>query len=386
MPQTDMQDTAHLPLKGIRVVSLEQAVAAPLCSRRLVLAGAEVIKIERPEGDFARFYDTAVAGESSYFVWLNAGKKSVVLDLKHAEDLTRLRRLVLASDVLIQNLKPGALQSLGLNLDTLHEEHPGLISVSISGFHPTGPGAARKAYDLLMQAESGLAAITGSVHEPGRVGVSVVDLSTGMFAYEAVLEALLRRAQTGHGESIDVALFDAVAEWMAVPYLLEQHTGEAPARVGLAHPGICPYGVFSSADEVRFVLSIQNEREWTRLCEVGLQQPELLNDPRCRDNETRVTHRDYVDGTLQHQFGLNSFAELSRRLDRADLAFAPVNPVSALATHSDLRTQVIRVGAQAVPLPVVPGRARVEGLAVPALGEHTADVLNWLDSLAPESN
>ena len=219
----------EFPLQGLRVVAMEQAVAAPLCSRRLALAGAEVIKIERPEGDFARHYDQAVAGESAYFLWLNAGKKSVVLDLTDAQDCARARQLILSADIFVQNLKPGALSRLGLDLPSLHNDHPALISVSIAGFHPSGPGAERKAYDLLMQAESGLADITGSAHAPGRVGVSLVDLSTGMFAYEAVLEALLVRGQTGCGEALNIALFDSVAEWMAVPYLLEQHTGKAPS-------------------------------------------------------------------------------------------------------------------------------------------------------------
>jgi len=305
-----------------------------------------------------------------------------VLDLKAEQDVARLKQLVLDSDVLVQNLKPGALQSLGLDLAELHEQHPGLISMSIAGFHGSGPGAQRKAYDLLMQAESGLADITGSVHEPGRVGVSVVDLSTGMYAYEAVLEALLVRGRTGVGEQLQVALFDAVAEWLAVPYLLQQHTGAAPARVGLAHPGICPYGVFHSADEVKFVLSIQNEREWQRLCRITLQQTALLADPRCADNESRVQHRDFVDGALQSQFASLPYVQLSEKLAAADLAFAPLNPVSALAQHSDFRTHTIDVDGQTVKLPVVPGRERPHNLQVPRLGEHTDEVLMRLADLA----
>lgn len=366
------------PLQGIRVVSLEQAVAAPLCSRRLVLAGAEVYKIERPEGDFARHYDTAVAGQSAYFVWLNAGKKSVALDLTDAEDLVTLRALIARADVLIQNLKPGALAKLGLDLNALHAEHPELISVSISGFHPDGPGARRKAYDLLMQAESGLAGITGSPHAPGRVGVSVVDLATGMFAYEAILEALLARAQSGRGEHIDVALFDAVAEWMAVPYLLARYAGAAPARVGLAHPGICPYGVFSSQDGVDFVLSIQNEGEWRRLCSIALNAEELLADPRCVDNETRVANREFVDGTLQTQFAARPYAELNKALDAADLAFAPVNEVEDLQHHPDFHTESVDVTGQTIHLPKVPGRDKTSHHHVPALGEHTEQVRAWL--------
>ncbi len=359
-------------------------MAAPLCSRRLALAGAQVFKVERPEGDFARFYDTSVAGQASYFVWLNGGKKSVVLDLKSAAGRQQLEQLAGACDVLVQNLKPGALEALGLDLAGLHERYPRLISVSISGFHESGPGADRKAYDLLMQAESGLADITGSPHAPGRVGVSLVDLATGMYAYEAVLEALLARSLQGSGERLNVALFDAAADWMAVPYLLQQHTGMAPARVGLAHPGICPYGVFQAADGVDFVLSIQNEREWQRLCSVALQAADLMEDPRCAGNESRVRHRDFVDGRLQAEFARHAYSRLRRNLQHADLAFAPVNPVSALAAHPDFRTEPIRVGESTVELPVVPGRARPRGLAVPELGEHTAEVLAWLADLDQE--
>jgi itaconate CoA-transferase len=370
------------PLKNIKVVSLEQAVAAPLCSRRLVLAGAEVFKIERPEGDFARYYDTAVAGQSAYFVWLNAGKKSVVLDLSNPTDLKTLRQLINRCDVLIQNLKPGALAKLGVDLAQLHTEQPGLISVSIAGFNPSGPGARRKAYDLLMQAESGLADITGSPHAPGRVGVSVVDLATGMFAYEAILEALLARAQSGIGEMIDVALFDAVAEWMAVPYLLEKYTGAAPARMGLAHPGICPYGVFRSVDDIDFVLSIQNEGEWRRLCEVGLGDQSLLSDPRCVDNETRVAHRTFVDGHLQSSFDSRTYDEIHSALNAADLAFAPVNQVRDLQRHADFHTEDIQVDGKTIALPVVPGRQKTTGHSVPGLGEHTAEVRRWLETQA----
>lgn len=374
-----LQERVTAVLEGVRVVSLEQAVAAPLCSRRLALAGAEVIKVERPEGDFARHYDTAVAGQSAYFVWLNAGKKSVVLDLADESDKVLLLRLIGRADVFIQNLKPGALAKLGIDLERLHEQHTGLISVSISGFHPDGPGAGRKAYDLLMQAESGLADITGAPAEPGRVGVSVVDLSTGMFAYEAVLEALLARAGDGQGARINVSLFDSVAEWLAVPYLLDKYADAAPSRVGLAHPGICPYGVFTSADAKRFVLSVQNEAEWRRLCTLGLNRPDMLDDPRCGDNETRVAHRDFVDGVLQDVFGAQSYDVVDANLAAADLAYAPLNPVTALKDHADFHTQNILVNDQPVALPRVPGLHKPDELKVPQLGEHTDEIRDWLE-------
>jgi formyl-CoA transferase len=373
------------PLDGIKVVSIEQAVAAPLCSKRLLLAGAEVFKIERPEGDFARFYDSAVAGESAYFVWLNAGKKSVVFDLREPSELALLQTLISRCDVLVQNLKPGVMDKLGLSLEHLHKRFPGLISVSIAGFHPDGPGAPRKAYDLLMQAEAGLASITGSAEAPGRVGVSLVDIATGMFAYEAILEALLVRHQSGVGEQIHVSLFDAVAQWMSVPYLLSQYGGAAPQRIGLAHPGICPYGVFIAADGKNFVLSIQNEAEWRRLCEVGIGLPQLLQDERCINNETRVANRSFVDSTLSDHFATSRFVEIESRLNAADLAFAPVNSVADLATHADLRTVEVRLEGAEVSLPVMPGRSAnvhaEQGLKVPLLGEHTRSVIAWLNDV-----
>ena len=372
------------PLEGIKVVSIEQAVAAPLCSKRLLLAGAEVFKIERPEGDFARFYDSAVAGESAYFVWLNGGKKSVVFDLREEDQRDLLEKLIGRCDVLVQNLKPGAMDKLGLGLETLHSRFPQLISVSITGFHPDGPGAGRKAYDLLMQAEAGLAAITGSPEAPGRVGVSVVDIATGMFAYEAVLEALLLRRTSNTGERINVSLFDAVAQWMSVPYLLNRYGGVAPGRVGLAHPGICPYGVFVSADQVAFVLSVQNEPEWRRLCNVVSALRGLLSDARCVDNETRVMHRTFVDSALQSCFGSCSYVEVAAQLDAADVAFAPVNGVAEFAAHADLRTINVDVAGVCIEMPAVPGRAANLGadhdLKIPQIGEHTAGVLAWLDA------
>ena len=368
------------PLQGLRVVSLEQAAAAPLCTRRLALAGAEVVKIERPEGDFARQYDSAIYGQSSYFVWLNAGKKSVVLDLKSDEGLAQLLALIARADVLVQNLKPGALATLGIDLDQLHDSRPSFISVSISGFHPDGPGHERKAYDLLMQAESGLAEITGSRHEPGRVGVSIVDAATGMYSYESVLEALLLRnstggAEHGQGSRIHVALFDAVADLLTVPYLLERYGGSAPDRVGLAHPGICPYGVFASADQRRFILSIQNEREWQRLCNIGLQRSDLLADSRCSDNEARVANRAFVDSEVQGVFAAMNYDAIEVSLTAGDLAFAPVNTLDALKDHPDFRTLTTRVKEYDVPLPQVPGLRKPEGLSVPQLGEHTQEVL-----------
>ncbi len=367
-------------LQGLKVVSLEQAVAAPLCTARLVQAGAEVIKIERPQGDFARYYDTAVAGESSYFVWLNAGKKSVVLDLSIEQDKHSLLQIIHRSDVLVQNLKPGSLAGLGVDLDLLHAQRPELISISISGFSPDGPGYKRKAYDLLLQAESGLAQITGSAQEPGRVGVSIVDIATGQFAYEAILQALLGRNASSLGAKVDISMFDAVAHWLAVPYLLDRYGGAAPKRVGLAHPGICPYGMFTSADGVSFIMSIQNEREWQRLCQVGIESPELAADSRCADNPTRVANRVFVDATVQYAFAQLDYQSISQRLDLADVAFAPVSDISALKDHADFHTETVQVGDQDIQLPRLPGSNGEQSTVakVPTLGQHTEEVLNSL--------
>src|SRR5947208_12895852 len=268
-----------LPLSGLLVVSLEQAVAAPTCSCRLADAGARVIKIERPEGDFARGYDSLARGESAYFVWLNRGKESVALDLTKGDDKALLEKLLAKADVFIQNLKPGAITKLGFAIERLRREYPTLICVSISGFGESGPYAARKSYDLLVQAESGLASVTGGPEAPARVGVSVTDVAAGMNAYEAVLEAIIARGRTGQGAAVSVLLFDAMADWMTVP-LLHHEGGQSPKRLGLAHPSIAPYGVFRAKDEVPILISIQNDREWRVLAAEVMQAAALAADPK----------------------------------------------------------------------------------------------------------
>ena len=363
----------------IKIVSLEQAVAAPLTTRRFAQAGAEVIKIERPEGDFARYYDSVVFGESSYFAWLNAGKKSVVLDLAEDQSFEVLQKLIDRSDILVQNLKPGALQKLGFELDEYHRNRPEFISLSISGFHPEGPGKGRKAYDLLMQAESGLSSITGSPEEPGRVGVSMVDLATGMYGYQALLEALLNQRLTGAGKQIDISLFDAVAEWLAVPYLLDRYGHKAPERIGLAHPGICPYGVFLSADGQPFILSIQNEREWGRLIDQVIIERDLLEDPRCLMNEVRVENRRYVDDKIGGELKKLLYLEIENRFSRADLAQAPLMEIQDLKEHLDFRTYPALIGNNTFELPMTPGNDYASGQKVPELGEHTKAVIGSLE-------
>ena len=290
-----------LPLEGLTVIAVEQAVAAPFCSSRLADAGAHVIKVERPEGDFARGYDAAAKGQSSYFVWLNRGKDSVVIDLATKEGRAALEELIAGADVLLQNLKPGSMDKLGFSLERLRKDYPALICCTISGYGDDGPYADRKAYDLLIQAESGLASITGGPEGPSRVGISVVDIATGATAHAAILEALIARGRTGKGADIRISMFDVMADWMAVP-LLNSEAGNPPKRMALAHPSIAPYGVFNSKDGKGILISIQSEREWKKLCADVLGQPDLPNDPRFANMVERVRNRALTDKTVGDSF------------------------------------------------------------------------------------
>lgn len=369
-----------LPLSGLTVVAVEQAVAAPFCTARLADAGARVIKIERPEGDFARGYDDALPAGSSYFVWLNRGKESVVLDLGREHARHQLAALIAQADIMVQNLKPGAMARMGLDVADLCRKHPRLICCSISGYGETGPLASRKAYDLLVQAESGLASITGGPQEPARVGISLVDIATGAMAYEAILEALITRGQTNKGADIRLSLFDTIAEWLAVP-LLNTEAGKPPQRMGLAHPSIAPYGVFEASDGKQVLISIQSEREWTILCKEILQRPDLLQDPRFANNVERVRHRAETDAEVAKAFYQWPSAVLIKRLDAAGIAFAELNDMRALATHPHLRRISVETesGPAAIPAPpaIIAGVNRTYG-KVPALGEHTERVLAML--------
>jgi formyl-CoA transferase len=364
-----------LPLSGLLVVSLEQAVAAPTCSCRLADAGARVIKIERPEGDFARGYDSLARGESAYFVWLNRGKESVVLDLTKADDKALLEKLLAKADVFIQNLKPGAVGKLGFAIERLRRDYPKLICCSITGFGESGPYAARKSYDLLVQAESGLASVTGGPEAPARVGVSVTDVAAGMNAYEAVLEAIIARGRTGQGAAVSVSLFDAMADWMTVP-LLHHEGGQSPRRLGLAHPSIAPYGVFKSRDGIDILISIQNDREWRILAADVMGNAALAADPKFAKLVDRVRHRAETDGKVAVAFATMDVAALSKKLEAADIAFARVNDVAGLIAHPHLRR--IRVetphGPVSYPAPApIRDEARSYG-RIPALGEHTEKV------------
>src|SRR4051812_8832146 len=309
-----------LPLEGLIVVSVEQAVAAPFCSSRLADAGAHVIKIERPEGDFARGYDAAAKGQSSYFVWLNRGKDSVVIDLATKDGRQALEELIAKADVLIQNLKPGSMDKLGFTLDRLRKDYPALICCTITGYGHDGPYADRKAYDLLIQAESGLSSITGGPGGPSRGGLSIVDIATGATAHAAILEALIGRGRTGKGADIRVSMFDVMADWLTVP-LLNAEAGNPPQRIGLAHPSIAPYGVFYSKEGKGILISIQSEREWKKLCAEVLGKPDLPADPRLANMVERVRYRELTDKTVGDVFGKLTRDELLQRLDKADIAF-----------------------------------------------------------------
>jgi itaconate CoA-transferase len=361
-----------LPLEGITVIAVEQAVAAPFCSSRLADAGAHVIKIERPEGDFARNYDAAAKGQSSYFVWLNRGKDSAVIDLATKEGCQNLEGLIAGADVLLQNLKPGSMDKLGFTLERLQKDYPKLICCTISGYGDDGPYAHRKAYDLLIQAESGLASITGGPESASRVGMSIVDVATGATAHAAILEALIARARSGNGADIRISMFDVMADWLAVP-LLNAEAGNPPQRMGLAHPSIAPYGVFRSKDGKDILISIQSEREWKKLCADVLEQPGLLNDVRFSNMVERVRNRKLTDQTVGDRFATMRRDELLERLSDADIAFAEVNTMADLAKHPHLRRIEVDTPAGPVSYPapaaIVTDAPRHYG-AVPGIGER----------------
>ncbi len=362
-------------LDGLLVLSLEQAVAAPYCSSRLADAGARVIKIERSEGDFARGYDAAVLGQSSYFVWLNRGKESLVADIKAPDDAALLHRILARTDVFIQNLAPGAAARAGFGSDTLRARHPRLVTMDISGYGVGHDYADMKAYDLLVQAESGVASITGHPAGPGRIGVSACDIACGMAAHAAVLEALIGRGVTGYGRGLACSLFDGMADWMNVPLLYTEGTGRIPARLGLAHPSICPYGAFATADGALVLLAIQNEREWASLCKVFLDDASLAAKPGFDSNNARVANRPAVDGHIADVFMRLSRDAAATRLRAANVAYGFVNDVPALAQHPALRRTTVQTQggpAQIVAPPVIlDGQAPRLG-PVPSIGEHSA--------------
>ena len=371
-------DMPPRPLDGLLVLALEQAVAAPYCSSRLADAGARVIKIERAEGDFARGYDRVARGLASYFVWLNRGKESLVADIKDPGDAALLHRILSRADVFIQNLLPGAAARAGFGSAALRAAHPRLITVDISGYGDEGPYGAMKSYDMLVQAETGLAAITGGPEAPSRVGVSVCDIAAGMYAHQAVLEALIRRGRTGQGAAIQVSLFDGMADWMTVPLLFSDLGPGAPRRVGLSHPSVAPYDAFASADGTPVLISIQNDREWRRFCAEVLEQPELAQDPDFATNVQRVAHRGRMNAIIAAAFACHPTEALCGRLLAAGVAFGRVNGVAEFSRHPQLRRVEVETPAGPVaipaPPPVVDGvRAPVLG-PVPALDAHGAAI------------
>jgi itaconate CoA-transferase len=370
----------HLPLEGITVVALEQAVAAPFATRQLADLGARVIKVERPGGDFARGYDRTVRGQSSYFVWLNRGKESVVLDVKDQDDRALLGAMIARADVFVQNLIPGAAARLALDADTLRAAHPALIHCSISGYGEDGPYATKKAYDLLIQCETGLVLSTGTPETPSKAGFSVADLATGVYAYSGILAALYDRERTGSGAALRVSLLDALGELMTQPAYFSRYGEQPPRRTGARHPSISPYGPFQAADGAVF-FGIQNEREWHVLCRDILERESLATDPRFAGNPDRVAHHNELTAIIEASFADRAADEVSAALEAAGIASARLRAPADLAEHPQLvargrwRTVGTPGGEIGALLPPVEmsGVDPVMG-PVPALGQHTETV------------
>ncbi|MEE4496209.1 CaiB/BaiF CoA transferase family protein [Streptomyces sp. BE230] len=378
--------TAPLPLEGITVVSLEQAVAAPFATRQLADLGARVIKVERPgPGDFARGYDESVHGQSSYFVWLNRSKESVTLDIKTPGGREVLEKLLGEADVFVQNLAPGAARRLGLGADDLAARHPQLITCDISGYGNTGPWARRKAYDLLVQCETGVVSLTGSPDEPAKVGISIADIAAGMYAYSGILTALYERRATGTARPVEVSLFEALAEWMGSPAYYTAYSGTQPARVGAQHATIAPYGPYDAADGRTVLLAIQNEREWKSFCAVFLDDEPLATDPRFHKGSSRVARREELNAIVAARFAELDADDAVELLDEAKVANARLNSVTEFWEHPvlsgrDRWREVDTPGGSVKALlpPATPGGLVPRMGPVPAVGEHTDSVLRGL--------
>ncbi|MEU6163867.1 CaiB/BaiF CoA transferase family protein [Streptomyces tanashiensis] len=376
--------TQPLPLAGVTVVAVEQAVAAPFATRQLADLGARVVKIERPDGgDFARGYDTAARGLASHFVWCNRGKESVAVDLKDPRGLALARRMVAGADVFVQNLAQGAAARLGLDAATLCAAHPRLIAVDVSGYGAEGPYAHKRAYDMLVQCEAGLVSVTGTPEHPVKSGIPAADIAAGMYAFSGVLAALVRRGTTGRGGPVEVSLLDSLAEWMGHPLHHGMHGGTAPARTGLAHAVIAPYDAYPTADGGLVLLSVQNDREWRRLAERVLGRPELAGDPEFATNTARVAGRAATDAVVAAALAPLTAAEALARLDAAGIACARLNSVAELADHPQLTA---RDRWRAVESPVGPLRSLLPPIVfpdapeprmdrIPALGQDTDEVL-----------
>lgn len=372
-----------LPLEGLLVVSLEHAIAAPLATRHLADLGARVIKVERPEGgDFARAYDARARGVASHFAWCNRSKESLTLDVKRPQAHEALMKLIGRADVLVQNLAPGAAARLGLSYQALSPTHPRLIVCDISGYGDCGPYVEKKAYDLLVQAESGFLSITGSADSPAKAGNSIADISAGMYAYSGILAALLERARTGRGRRVDIALLESMVEWMGYPLYFGMDGAPPPPRTGAAHATIYPYGPFSAGDGGSVLLGVQNDREWKLFARIVLQRPELAEDARFAGNAQRVAHRDQIDAIAGVAFAGVDRDELLRRLDEAGIAYGRINDVHEVWQHPQLaaRRRWAEVASPTGPLPALipPGRRDADDARlgpIPALGEHSRAIL-----------
>ncbi|MDW4898726.1 CaiB/BaiF CoA-transferase family protein [Streptomyces californicus] len=380
-------NTTPLPLDGVTVVAVEQAVAAPFATRQLADLGARVVKVERPDGgDFARGYDTAARGLASHFVWCNRGKESLAVDLKDPRGLAIVRELVSGADVFVQNLAQGAAARLGLDAASLCAAHPRLVAVDISGYGAGGPYAHKRAYDMLVQCEAGLVSVTGTAAQPVKAGVPAADIAAAMYAFSGVLAALLRRATTGRGGPVEVSMLDALAEWMGHPLHQGMHGSAPPARTGLAHSVIAPYDAYATADGEQVLLSVQNDREWRRLAEQVLFRPELADDPDFATNAARTANRERTDATVARALAALTGGEALARLEAAGIACARLNTVADVAAHPQLaaRDRWREVGSPVGPLrallpPIMlPGSVEARMGAVPALGEHTDALLRAL--------
>ncbi len=372
-----------LPLAGITILSLEQAVAAPFATRQLAELGARIIKVERPgDGDFARRYDATVRGQSSYFVWLNRSKESLTLDLKHPEAGRILQQLLEQADVFVQNLAPGAAERLGLGQEELVQRYPRLIACSISGYGSSGPYRDKKAYDLLVQAETGLLSVTGTPDTLARAGISVADIAAGMYAFSGILTALYQRERTGQGTTFEVSLFDALGEWMGYPAYFAAYSGAPPPRSGLNHPSIAPYGPFRAGDGKLLILSAQNEREWISFCTTVLEQPDLATDPRFTTNASRAANREAVHAIINAVFAKLSAEEIIARLDQAQIANAHINTMAEFWDHPQLaaRHRWREVDSPNGPIRALLPPVIMRGIEprmdpIPAVGEHTEQIL-----------
>ena len=361
-----------LPLSGILILSMEQAVAGPFCSNRLLMAGARVIKIERKDGgDFARGYDTAAKGDSSYFVWLNQGKESISLDLKEEEDRKIFFNIIRKADVFIQNFAPNTMTKLGIEKTALKKVNPELIVCDISGYGGSPLLSGKKSYDLLIQAESGLVDVSGSPEGVGRIGVSICDIGAGMAAHSSVVESLFLKERNGEIKDIEISLFDVAADWMTVPFIHSQYEKKTPARVGLKHPSIAPYGAFLNADDKTIIISIQNEFEWLRFCEQVLVNSSISSDDRFISNNMRVKNRDFLDKQIQDIFSNISDKKLIKRLEMASIAYGRLNSVNELANHLALKKiEVYNSEEKELLIPSPPQVWNKKKKRAPKLNEH----------------